>query len=340
MAMLVSSWSKDVYSLPETYVFPPDQRAGDLIPLACNNPIIDLNKAVDNHGRSETIQQILKAGREFGFFQVINHGTSQTSMNEAMEVLKEFFDMPAEVKERVFKVDSSKKCRLYTSTLNYDTEEVHFWRDNLTHPCHPLEDCLQLWPENPPRYREVLGKYSVEVSKLVLRILDLICEGLGLENGYFADELSQVQLLSVNQYPRCPDPSLAMGMHRHCDPNVVTILKQGDIDGLQVFKDGQWISVEPLPNAFVVIIGCQLQIISNDKLKSAEHRVVTNSEVDRTTIGYFIIPSYECFVEPAKNLIDDCNPPIYKASQYKEFLGTYAEKIGAYEAVMECYKLQ
>ncbi|KAI7982196.1 Hyoscyamine 6-dioxygenase [Camellia lanceoleosa] len=187
--MLVSSWSKDVHSLPETYVFPPDQRAGDLIALACNNPIIDLNKVVDHHDRSETIQQILKAGREFG---------------------------------------------------------------------------------------EVVGKYSVEVSKLVLRILDLICEGLGLEHGYFADELSQVQLLSVNQYPRCPDPSLAMGMHRHCDPNVVTILKQGNIDGLQVFKDGQWISVKPLPNAFVVIIGCQLQTM--EKLVSSWFSIQTMPE--------------------------------------------------------------
>ena len=33
--------------------------------------------------------------------------------------------------------------------------------------------------------REVAGKYSVEVRKLSLLLLDLICEGLGLESGYF-----------------------------------------------------------------------------------------------------------------------------------------------------------
>ena len=108
--------------------------------------------------------------------------------------------------------------------------------------------------------RDIVGKYSVEVRKLVLKILDLICEGLELEQGYFGDELSRIHLLSVNHYPRCPDPSLAMGMQRHCDPNVVTILFQGDTNGLHVFIDGKWIGVEPIPNAFIVIIGCQLQV--------------------------------------------------------------------------------
>ncbi|PSS09435.1 Hyoscyamine 6-dioxygenase [Actinidia chinensis var. chinensis] len=335
MAKLVSSWSKDIKSLPENYVFPPDQRPKELVAPLYNPPIVDLTKSAD-----EARQKILEAGRDFGFFQVMNHGISQSLINEAMDVLKEFFDMPAEVKASAFTADSSKRCRLYTSTFQYDTEEVHFWRDNLTHPCHPLEDCLQLWPEKPTRYRDIVGKYSVEVRKLVLKILDLICEGLELEQGYFGDELSRIHLLSVNHYPRCPDPSLAMGMQRHCDPNVVTILFQGDTNGLHVFSDGKWIGVEPIPNAFIVIIGCQLQIISNNKLKSAEHRVVTNSEVDRTTIGYFVIPSYECFVEPAKTLVDEHNPAIYKACQYKEFLSTYANENGKYETLMEFYKLQ
>lgn len=108
--------------------------------------------------------------------------------------------------------------------------------------------------------REIVGEYSVEVRNLVLRIFDLICKGLGLEQGYFGNELSGTQLLSVSHYPRCPDPSLALGFHAHRDPNTITILSQGDIYGLQFLKDGKWIGVEPLPNAFVVIIGCQLQV--------------------------------------------------------------------------------
>ncbi|KAA8550760.1 hypothetical protein F0562_002444 [Nyssa sinensis] len=497
MATLLSSWSKDVQSLPEMYVFPPDTRPGEHIVPVCNNPVVDLNRTM-GHNQAETIQQIIEASQEFGFFQVINHGVSGSLIDDTMSVLKEFFDMPGEVRASAFTLDSSKSCRLYTSTLNYDTEEVHFWRDNLTHPCHPVEDCKQLWPEKPTRYRDVVGTYSiellsvnhyprcpdpslalgmhrhcdpnlitildqeevhglqifkdgqwigiepipnafvviigcqlqvinhgvpenlmddtmnvfeeffdmpaeekenlcsedpnkscrlytsmrnfaeeevhywkdtlrhfshpledhmeswpekpdryrevvgtytVEVRKLSLRILDLICEGLGLEMGYFGEELSKNQLLLVNHYPTRPDPSLVLGVPGHCDPNLITILQQG-VHGLQTFKDGKWIGVEPVPNAFVVNIGYQLQgkiydkipmpfknlIISNGKVRSTERRAVTNSSAARTSIVTFISPSRNCVIEPAKALVSSSNPPLFRAFQYKEFIGTYTAK--------------
>ena len=107
-----------------------------------------------------------------------------------------------------------------------------------------------------------MGGYSVEVRKLSLYLLDLICEGLGLEPGYFrneTDQLTEVQFLAVNYYPPCPDPSLTLGLPKHGDFNLITILLQ-EMDGLQVLKDGQWLAVEPLPNAFVVNIGHALQV--------------------------------------------------------------------------------
>lgn len=113
---------------------------------------------------------------------------------------------------------------------------------------------------SPLAYSEVVGSYSAEARKLTLWILDLVGEGLGLESGYFRDELSQVQFMSINHYPRCPDPSLTLGLPKHCDPNLITLVLQGEVHGLQVFKDGQWLAVEPLPNAFVVNIGYMLQV--------------------------------------------------------------------------------
>lgn len=98
------------------------------------------------------------------------------------------------------------------------------------------------------------------MTKLVPRILELICEGLGLESGYFEGKLGEVTSLSVNHYPPCPDPSLALGLSKHCDPNLITILLQDDVCGLQIFKDNEWIGVDPVPNAFVVNIGYQLQV--------------------------------------------------------------------------------
>lgn len=108
--------------------------------------------------------------------------------------------------------------------------------------------------------REVVGDYVMKVREVGSRILELICEGLGLEPGYFAGELSQLQIMSVHHYPPCPDPSLTLGTRKHCDTGLITILLQGDIPGLQVLKDGQWIGVEAIPDALVINVGYQLQV--------------------------------------------------------------------------------
>jgi isopenicillin N synthase-like dioxygenase len=272
--------------------------------------------------RNELIQEIIKASQEYGFFQLRNHGVSEELMKDVLVVAKEFFDLPVEEKERFYSEDPNQTCRIKTS-LDFAKEKVHFWRDNLRHPCHPLEEHIRQWPENPARYREVFGLYSVEVRKLGLRILDLICEGLGLEAGYFRGGLSHGQTMSINHYPQCPDPTLVLGLPKHGDPFTITLLNQGDVPGLQVLKDEKWVAIEPIPNAFVVNINHMLQIISNGKLKSADHRVVASSNIARTTVVSFITPSIDVFIEPAKSLVSESNPPLYKCFTFGDFTRTY-----------------
>ncbi|XP_057963721.1 hyoscyamine 6-dioxygenase-like [Malania oleifera] len=340
METLVSSWSNG-QSLPENYVFPPEERPGKFIHPPCKAvPVIDLGKSADHGHRDDIVQQILKASQEFGFFQVINHGVAGDLTDAVMSLAKEFFDMPIEDRAGFYSDDTNKSTRLYTSSFGYAKEKVHYWRDSLRHPCHPVNDWMQFWPEKPVGYREVVGRYSVQVEKLGLRILDLICEGLGLELGYFGGELTKSQTFLVNHYPPCPDPSLTLGVPKHSDPNLINILLQGDVHGLQVFKDGQWVGVEPLPNSFVVNVGLQLQVISNGKLASVMHRAVTNAANARTSIVTVIAPSDDCVVEPAKALVSSCNPPVYKAFKYNDFHSTYIAKAGDPEATLESYRFQ
>ncbi|PRQ25888.1 putative flavanone 3-dioxygenase [Rosa chinensis] len=192
--------------------------------------------------------------------QLINHGVEDNLLHKVLDVANEFFEQPYEDKASMYSEDVEQSCRLYTS-IDYNKEKVHFWRDNLRHPCHPLEQHIHFWPQKPPQYREVVGSYSVEARKLSILLLDLIGEGLGLESEFFGDELTEVQLMGINYYPPCPDPSLTLGLPKHSDVNLITLLLQGEeVHGLQVLKDGQWLAVEPVPNAFVVNIGHTLQV--------------------------------------------------------------------------------
>ncbi|KAK2401552.1 protein DOWNY MILDEW RESISTANCE [Trifolium repens] len=125
-------------------------------------------------------------------------------MTETMNVFKEVFQMPDEYKQNLFSNDPSKPCKMFTSSINYDTE-----------------------------------------------------------------------------------------------------------------KDGEWIAVEALPHAFVINVGYQLQIISNGKLKSSEHRAVTNSDHARTSAAFFVAPSDEIGVAVRSGKMP--NPTLNEADEGKEW---------------------
>ncbi|KAL4571983.1 hypothetical protein LXL04_018751 [Taraxacum kok-saghyz] len=340
MEKLLSSWSSAAVSLPENYVFPVHSRPGDTtVPFCKTLPMIDL-KAALAYGRHNAIQQVLEACQDFGIFQVINHGVNDDLVIDTMKVVKEFFDMPNEDKVDVYSEDPNNKCRLYTSTYDYENEKTHLWRDNLRHHCYPIHDFIHLWPKKPTRYRDVVMKYSLQVADLSSRILELICDGLGLGPMYFGEGLTGVQLFSANHYPPCPSPDLALGLPKHCDANLITFLQQDDIYGLQLYRNGEWLGIEPIPNAFVVILGHQSQVISNGKLTSPEHRAITNSTYHRTSIVYSINPKPDTLIEPAKVLINDSNPPLYRAYQFKEFFKSYEEKKDYDKGALEDFKIK
>lgn len=152
MEKLVSSWY-NIKSVPESYVLPPESRPGDAVaPPLCNSiPVIDLGGDL-THDRPRIVQQIIKACQEFGFFLVINHEVSDKLIQDVLEVAKEFFELPAKDKEKFYSDDPKQSCRLYTS-IDYLKEKVHYWRDNLRHPCYPVEENMQFWPEKPTQYR-------------------------------------------------------------------------------------------------------------------------------------------------------------------------------------------
>uniref|UniRef100_A0A0A0K4U9 Fe2OG dioxygenase domain-containing protein n=2 Tax=Cucumis sativus TaxID=3659 RepID=A0A0A0K4U9_CUCSA len=307
----VSNW-EGVESVPESYVWPQEKRPG--IALKKTIPVLDFA----TQDRALLFQKILDSTHEFGVFQVINHGVSKKLVEETMSVFKEFHSMPPQGKRREVSKDN-KSCKVFTSSNNYENEQTHLWRDCLSLTCYPdLHQNIHSWPQNPPKLREVVGAYCIAMEKFSREIIDLISEGLGLGQGYFEGEMSSYRRLTANHYPICPNPSLTMGLNQHCDRDLMTILFQ-DVSGLQVFKDGHWISIDPIDDAFVVNFGYLLEVISNGKLKAVEHRVVTNAEASRQSFGYVIFPEKEMIIEPAKCLINEANPPHYRSFKVEDF---------------------
>ncbi|XVF80945.1 hypothetical protein PTKIN_Ptkin15bG0116400 [Pterospermum kingtungense] len=62
---------------------------------------------------------------------------------------QEFHAMSGLKKEREVSKDSNGSCKMYTSSYVYPMDDFHYLKDAHTHPCHPLEECIQFWPEKP-----------------------------------------------------------------------------------------------------------------------------------------------------------------------------------------------
>lgn len=72
-----------------------------------------------------------------------------------------------------------------------------------------------------------------------------------------------MQTMRMNYYPPCPEPEKVIGLSPHSDGVGLTILLQlNQMEGLQIKKDGMWIPISPLPNAFIVNIGDILEVIN------------------------------------------------------------------------------
>lgn len=110
--------------------------------------------------------------------------------------------------------------------------------------------------------RETLEAYSTEVKKLAMVILGHLAEALKMDVEEMRELFGDgVQSVRMNYYPPCPVPDKAIGFSAHSDADALTILYQlNEVEGLQIRKDGRWVSVKPLPNAFVVNIGDIMEV--------------------------------------------------------------------------------
>eukprot|EP01018_Ginkgo_biloba_P012180 Gb_17232 [translate_table: standard] len=317
--------------LPKSFIRPLSERPrlhdvafSEIIPLVDLKDLLSGTYNKEHH--AVVIEQIRQACAHEGFFQVVNHGVSASIMQRMIEVGKEFFEMPVEDKLLFYSDDPTQLVRLSTS-FNIQKENVFNWRDYLRHHCYPLEEYIHAWPSKPASYKEVAGEYCREVRKLILYLLGAISESLGLDPDFLDKALGEhAQQMAINYYPPCPNPELTYGLPGHSDPNLLTLLLQDQVSGLQVLKNGRWLAVEPIPNAFVVNVGDQLQVLSNGKYRSVLHRAVVNSSKARISIPTFYCPSPNAVISPAPHLVDDDHPAMYKKFTYEEYYRKFWSK--------------
>ena len=182
---------------------------------------------------------------------------------------------------------------------NLDWESTFFVR-------HLPESNLAELPDLDDGYRRAMRRFASELEALAERLLDLLCENLGLEKGYLARAFrgpskgSPTFATKVSSYPPCPRPDLVSGLRAHTDAGGIILLFQDDqVGGLEVLKDGRWTDVQPLAGAIVVNTGDQIEVLSNGRYRSAWHRVLPMPDGNRRSIASFYNPANEATISPA-----------------------------------------
>lgn len=111
-------------------------------------------------------------------------------------------------------------------------------------------------------FSSTIREFATTFSILAQTIAEILAENLGLKSTFFAENcLQSTCYLRMNRYPPCPISSAVFGLMPHTDSDFLTILYQDQVGGLQLVKDGSWITVKPNPEAIVINIGDLFQVL-------------------------------------------------------------------------------
>ncbi|XP_076941133.1 jasmonate-induced oxygenase 4-like [Bidens hawaiensis] len=296
--MLVQSITQnDVKSsVPPQYIQPQEHRPTTTTATGHKIPTIDLAGDTD-------LTQITKACSDWGAFNVINHGVSVQLLDDIRKVGSLFFEeLPMAERLRYACDPNSPASEGYGSRMLVATDDaVLDWRDYFDHHTFPLSRRnTSRWPHLPSNYREVVEEYSNQMKHLAQKILGLISTSLELPSSFIEDAMGELyQNITISYYPACPQPELTLGLQSHSDMGFITLLIQDNVAGLQVSKDGEWITVDPVSHAILVILGDQTEIITNGIYKSSQHRAITNADKPRLSVATFHDPAKTTTVTPA-----------------------------------------
>ncbi|KAL1224154.1 Protein SRG1 [Cardamine amara subsp. amara] len=324
---------KTIMTVPSRYV-QSDQdniKITDDSGLKPDIPIIDMQRLCSSTAVDSEVEKLDFACKEWGFFQLVNHGIDPSFLDKVKSEIQDFFNLHMEEKKKFWQLPN--EIEGFGQAFVVSEDQKLDWADLFFLIVQPVESRKpHLFPKLPLPFRDTLETYSVGVKSVAKILIANMARALEIkpeEMEKLVDDVDSMQSMRMNYYPPCPQPDQVIGLTPHSDAVGLTILMQvNEVEGLQIKKDGKWVPVKPLPNAFVVNIGDVLEIITNGTYRSIEHRGVVNSEKERLSIATFHNAGMYKEVGPAKSLVERQKVAKFKRLTMKEFSdGLFSRKL-------------
>ncbi|KAL3521476.1 hypothetical protein ACH5RR_019625 [Cinchona calisaya] len=305
--------------IPPEFIW-PDHEKPSPNPRELDVPLVDLGGFLSGSpdATKEASRIVGEACKKHGFFLVVNHGVNSNLISDAHRYMDFFFERPLCEKQKAQR-KVGEHCG-YASSFTGRFSSKLPWKETLSFQFSAEKNSSQIVEEY---FENTLGhefaqlgkiyqEYCNAMSSLSLGIMELLGMSLGVRRESFKDFFQgNESIMRLNYYPPCQKPELTLGTGPHCDPTSLTILHQDTVGGLQVFVDGEWRSISPNINAFVVNIGDTFMALSNGRYRSCLHRAVVNNKTPRKSLAFFLCPKEDKVVSPPTELVDSNNPRIY-----------------------------
>ncbi|CAN1256862.1 S-norcoclaurine synthase 1, partial [Linum perenne] len=138
-------------------------------------PVIDMSKlaAVAGDDADEESANLHSACKDWGFFQVINHGVTEEVIQRMKLDLQEFFNQPLQEKMSYAQMPNNMEGFVVSEEQKLD------WGDMLFIHSLPVNARnMRHWPRVPSSFRNSLEQYSSDLEKLVLTLLNYMAINL------------------------------------------------------------------------------------------------------------------------------------------------------------------
>ncbi|GMN37305.1 hypothetical protein TIFTF001_006709 [Ficus carica] len=282
-------------------------------------PVINLNDESFKPGSDSWVLACKQARyglEEYGCFEIVYDKFSPELHNSIFGAAEDFFGLPKETKMQktsdtpgsIGYIADSPTVPLYETVGIYNATTLQ-----------GVDHFLNImWPAGNNTFRESVHSFSKRVQAFHEMITRMVCENYGVEGLFNSVFETFIYSFRFFKYKPPQTKEGEVGLTAHTDTSFISILHQHQVEGLQIkTKDDQWIDVKPNPSSFVVLAGDILQVWSNDRVRSCEHRVMVKEDKVRYSIGLFT--TGQGVIHVPEELVDDEHPLQYKPLDVAEY---------------------
>ncbi len=275
-------------------------------------PTVDLRtwRHGDSARRHRFAAEVRQTCHEVGFCSLVGHGVPEAFLRAYFAALQDFFALPDATKALIDKRNSPQfrgweqvGAELTNNRVDHreqlDVSTEHPARPHDVEPPYLRLDGPNQWlPETVlPGFHALVDEFFTRMGALADELMEVLSVGLGLTPDHLRRVFGErpLSFAKLIRYPQTP-PGEA-GVNPHHDAGFLTILLQHGVGGLQAMNPaGEWIDVEPNPEAFVINLGEMLQEMTGNYFVATTHRVIAAEP--RFSSGYFHGPDLRTRLDP------------------------------------------